>query len=74
MEIEEVKLQDLRPYERNPRKNEAAVPVVMESIRNFGFKVPLVIDKDNVIVCGTRDTKLQNGWVWIRCRASAQTT
>lgn len=52
MEIEEVKLQDLRPYERNPRKNEAAVPVVMESIRNFGFKVPLVIDKDNVIVCG----------------------
>lgn len=52
MEIEEVKLQDLRPYERNPRKNEAAVPVVMESIRNFGFKVPLVIDKDNIIVCG----------------------
>lgn len=52
MEIEEVKLQDLRPYERNPRKNEAAVPVVMESIRSFGFKVPLVIDKDNVIVCG----------------------
>jgi ParB-like chromosome segregation protein Spo0J len=43
---------DLRPYENNPRNNEDAVPYVENSIRRFGFRVPIVIDADNVIVCG----------------------
>ena len=43
---------DLTPYENNPRKNDAAVDAVAESIREFGFKVPLVIDGAGVVVCG----------------------
>ena len=52
MQIKEFSLQELRPYEKNPRKNDAAVEKVANSIKTFGFKVPLVIDTDNVIVCG----------------------
>ena len=52
MQIVEKKLSELQPYEKNPRKNDEAVPYVMESIKQFGFKVPIVIDKDNVIVAG----------------------
>lgn len=39
-------------YFKNPRKNDNAVKPVMESIKEFGFKVPVVIDADDVIVCG----------------------
>ena len=52
MEIQERRLGDIRPYEKNPRRNDDAVKYVMESIREFGFKVPLVIDGDGVIVAG----------------------
>ena len=45
-------VKDLKPYEKNPRKNDEAVKYVAESIRRFGFNVPIVIDKDNTIVCG----------------------
>jgi ParB-like chromosome segregation protein Spo0J len=46
------KLTDLKPYENNPRLNEAAVAPVRRSIEQFGFNVPLVIDKDNNIIAG----------------------
>lgn len=52
MQITDKKLTDLKPYANNPRHNAKAVPAVKESILKFGFKVPLVIDKNNVIVCG----------------------
>lgn len=52
MEIKMLKLAELIPYDKNPRKNDDAVKYVQASIREFGFKVPIVIDKDNVIVCG----------------------
>lgn len=52
MKIVSVKLHDLKPYENNPRINDNAVDSVMNSIKEFGFKVPLVITKDNVIVAG----------------------
>ena len=52
MKIVYVKLADLRPYENNPRNNDNAVQYVRNSIEEFGFRVPLVIDKDNVIICG----------------------
>lgn len=45
-------LDELTPYEDNPRHNEQAIDGVANSIDNFGFKVPIVIDKDDVIVCG----------------------
>ena len=52
MQIVYKKVKDLKPYEKNPRKNTKAVKYVANSIEQFGFKVPLVIDKDNVVVCG----------------------
>lgn len=52
MNIVEKKLTDIKPYDKNPRKNDEAVKYVAESIREFGFKVPIVIDGNNVIVCG----------------------
>ena len=52
MKIVEKSLNELKPYANNPRKNEDAVESVAASIKEFGFKVPIVIDKDNVIVCG----------------------
>lgn len=52
MQIVEKKLQEIKPYEKNPRKNDGAVDAVANSISQFGFKVPVVIDRDNIIVCG----------------------
>lgn len=52
MVIEYLKTADLIPYENNPRRNDAAVEAVANSIREFGFKVPIVIDKNNVVVTG----------------------
>ena len=52
MNIIEMKLKDIKPYEKNPRKNDEAVKYVAESIKQFGFKVPIVIDKNNIIVAG----------------------
>ena len=52
MQIVEKKLCDKKPYEKNQRKNDSAVDAVASSISQFGFKNPIVIDKENVIVCG----------------------
>lgn len=52
MNIIEFKISEVKPYEKNPRKNDQSVDKVARSIEEFGFKVPLVIDKNNVIVCG----------------------
>lgn len=52
LEIEYIKVDDLIPYDKNPRKNDKAVPMVVKSIEQFGFKVPIVVDENNVIVCG----------------------
>jgi site-specific DNA-methyltransferase (adenine-specific) len=52
MEVIEKKISELTPYENNPRRNDEAVKYVAESIKQFGFKVPLVIDKNGIIVAG----------------------
>lgn len=52
MEIVYKKLKDLVPYDKNPRYNDEAVNFVANSIKEFGFKVPIVVDKNNVIVAG----------------------
>ena len=52
MTIIEKNINSITPYERNPRKNDAAVDAVAASISAFGFKVPIVIDKNGVIVAG----------------------
>lgn len=46
------KVEELKPYENNPRINDDAVKYVAESIKQFGFKQPCVITKDNVLVVG----------------------
>lgn len=50
--IIEKKITDIHPYEKNPRHNDEAVQYVAESIREFGFKVPIVIDKNGIVVAG----------------------
>lgn len=52
MEIKNIDLDQIKPYEKNPRKNDASVKYVKNSIEQFGFKVPIILDKENIIVCG----------------------
>ena len=52
MNIQNIALSDLHPYVKNPRKNDEAVASVAASIREFGFLVPLVIDRKHEIVAG----------------------
>lgn len=52
MEIVNKKVSDLIPYVNNPRKNDNAVDKVASSIKNFGFKVPVIVDANNEIVAG----------------------
>ena len=47
-----LKTDELIPYENNPRNNDDAVEPVMNSIKEFGFKQPIIIDKDKVIIAG----------------------
>lgn len=69
MEIIYKKLSDLKPYDSNPRKNKKAVEAVAKSIKDLGFRVPLVIDNKDVIVCGhTRYEALKKlGWTEVPC-------
>ena len=45
-------IQDIRPYDRNPRQNDDAVAAVAASIREFGFRQPIVVDEAGVIIVG----------------------
>ena len=52
MKIEQRPISDVRPYEKNPRKNLEAVDAVAASLREFGFRQPIVVDREGVIVVG----------------------
>lgn len=52
MQIQWINLDKLIPYARNPRKNDNAVSKTAGSIKEFGWKQPIVVDKDYVIVAG----------------------
>lgn len=53
MQIENLKIEDLIPYANNPRFNDGeAVERVASSIKEYGFRSPIIVDKDNVIVAG----------------------
>ena len=52
LEIKYMSVNDIKPYKNNPRINEKAIPYVMNSIKEFGFKNPIIIDKNNIIICG----------------------
>lgn len=52
LEIKYIAIDNIKPYKNNPRLNEDAIPYVMNSIKEFGFKNPIILDKNNVIVAG----------------------
>lgn len=52
LEIKYIPIDNIKPYKNNPRLNEDAIPYVMNSIKEFGFKNPIILDKNNVIVAG----------------------
>lgn len=52
MLVTDVDVAKVIPYDKNPRNNESAVKMVADSINEFGFKVPIVVDDNNVIVAG----------------------
>ena len=52
MEIIKLKISDIKPYAKNPRKNDNAVDAVAESIKQCGYCSPIIIDENNVILCG----------------------
>lgn len=51
-QIEYKRLEDIRPYDNNPRRNDAAVAPTAASIKEFGFQAPIIVDKDGVIIAG----------------------
>src|SRR5580693_4200296 len=52
MKVEMRLLASIRPYEKNPRINDAAVEAVAASIKEFGFRQPIVVDEEDVIIIG----------------------
>ena len=52
LQIIEKNLSEITMYENNPRNNKQAVEPVANSIREFGFRVPIIIDKNGVIIAG----------------------
>lgn len=52
LDVKYLKLEDIHPYENNPRFNKDAVSKVAASIKKFGFKNPILVDKNNVIIAG----------------------
>lgn len=60
LSIKYIPVSDIKPYENNPRKNDSAVPYVAESIKQFGFKNPVILSKDNVIIAGHTRLKAAN--------------
>lgn len=52
MQVEQRPTASLKPYPGNPRKNAQAVAPVVASIREFGFRVPILVDGDGVIIAG----------------------
>ena len=52
METVDIRINDIRVYEKNPRRNDHAVAKTAEAIQEFGFLVPIIIDSDNIIIDG----------------------
>lgn len=50
--IQMMPIDQVTPYDKNPRNNDASVDYVANSIREFGFKQPIVVDRDGVIIVG----------------------
>ena len=71
-----LRLDEIRPYERNPRKNDIAVDDVAESIVQCGYKAHIIVDENNVILAGhTRYKALQKlGWTEVEVQRELDMT
>ena len=74
MNILEIELTELIPYENNPRNNEEAVEPVVNSIKTFGFIVLIVIDRNNVIIDGHTRYKAAKNFVKVISNRAANYT
>lgn len=52
MEVRNLKIDVIKPYDKNPRNNDNAVEATANSIKEFGWQQPIVVDKNNVIIAG----------------------
>lgn len=52
MKVQSMSITDIKPYPKNPRDNDAGVDAVANSIKEFGWQQPIVVDKDKVIIVG----------------------
>lgn len=52
MELKTLNLKDIKPYDKNPRKNNGAVDAVMESIKQCSYVAPIIVDEDFIILAG----------------------
>ena len=52
MKVQSMSITGIKPYPKNPRDNDAGVDAVANSIKEFGWQQPIVVDKDNVIIVG----------------------
>lgn len=52
MQVQSIKISEVKPYDKNPRKNDDGVEAVANSIKEFGWQQPIVVDKDNIIIVG----------------------
>ncbi|TWU03049.1 Modification methylase DpnIIB [Symmachiella macrocystis] len=52
MRISQRKLTEIKPYQQNPRVNDGAVDAVAASLREYGFRQPVVVDEEGIIICG----------------------
>ena len=76
MNIVMMKISDIKEYDNNPRKNDNAVEAVASSIRSFGFKVPIIIDSNNVIIAGHTRLKASKklGYTEVPCLIASDLT
>jgi DNA modification methylase len=76
MQVEMRPIHTIFPYEHNPRHNDAAVDAVAESLREFGFRQPIVVDEEGVIIVGHTRYKaaLKLGWEEVPVHVAAGLT
>ena len=71
-EIVKLKLSEIIPYERNPRKNDLSVDDVAESIRQVGYKQKIIVDENNVIIAGHTRLKALQKLGWKECEVQRE--
>ena len=71
MIVELRNINDIKPYPNNPRHNDHAVDAVAASIREFGFRQPIVVDEDGVIIVGETATRPPASWAWPTCPSTS---